>query len=166
MKKSGGLVNILSVALHTFSIIGSFSVESHHQSCNKKANRQNPTRDIFLSFCTSSIQQRHCVVYNNIFMYIVHRMENLCSWSCDQITELHLNIAQAPLRCLPGRWMHQSSTDQCRGRKGDMKRKPHSTKYAPLQGTQPKSYSDCSSVSFMRSSFNVIVHHWDHINSM
>lgn len=62
--------------------------------------------------------------------------------------------------------MHQSSTDQCRGRKGDMKRKPRWTKYAPLRGTQPKSYSDCSSVSFMRSSFNVIVHHWDHINSM
>lgn len=99
-------------------------------------------------------------------MYIVHRMENLCIWSCDQITELHLNIAQAPLRCLPGSWMHQSSTDQCRGRKGDMKRKPHSTKDAPLWGTQPKHYSDCSPVSFMRSSFNVIVHHCDHNNSM
>lgn len=43
-------------------------------------------------------------------------MENLCFWPCDQITELHLNIAQAPLRCLPGRWMHQSSSDQCRGK--------------------------------------------------
>lgn len=66
--------------------------------------------------------------------------------------------------------MHQSSTDQCGGRKGgrkgDMKRKPHSTKHAPLRGTRPKSYSDCSSVPFMRSSFNVIVHYWDHINSM
>ena len=58
-------------------------------------------------------------------MYIVHRMENLCLWSGDQITELHLNIAQAPLRCLPGSWRHRSSTDQCRGRKGDMERKPH-----------------------------------------
>lgn len=82
-------------------------------------------------------------------MYIVHRMVNRCCWSCDQITELHLNIAQAPLRCLPGSWTHQSSTDQCRGRKGDMKRKPHSTKYAPLRGTQPTSYSDCSSGPLM-----------------
>lgn len=34
-EKEWSLVNILSVALHTFSIIGSFSVQSHHQSCNK-----------------------------------------------------------------------------------------------------------------------------------
>lgn len=93
-------------------------------------------------------------------MHIVHRMKNLCLWPCDQTTELHLNIAQAPLKCLPGSWTHQSSTDQCRGGKGDMKRKPHWTKDAPLWGTKPTSYSDCSSVSLMRSSFNAIVHHW------
>lgn len=151
------------MALHTFSIIGSFSVQSHHQSCNIQM-KQNPTR--YFSFCTSSIQQRHCVIYINMFMNTFLMMEKLCFWSPDLITELHLNIAQAPLRCLPGSWIHLFSTDQCRGRKGDMKKKPHSTKCAPLWGTQPKDDSDCSSVSFMRSSLNVIVHHWDHINSM
>lgn len=35
-EKSGGLVNILSVALHTFSVIGIFLVQSHKQSCNTK----------------------------------------------------------------------------------------------------------------------------------
>lgn len=32
-----------------------------------------------------------------------------------------------------------------------MERKSHLTKRAPLRGTQPKYYSDCSSVSFMGS---------------
>lgn len=64
------MVNILSVALHTFSIIGSFSVQSHHQSCKKKQIEAN--NRYFVQFAPDQYT-RDSVVYNNIFMYIVHR---------------------------------------------------------------------------------------------
>lgn len=80
-------------------------------------------------------------------MYIVHRMEENCvsghvtsNWITSQYSTSTTKMSTRKLNAPVQYRLVQRK-----------ERKSHLTKRAPLRGTQPKYYSDCSSVSFMGS---------------
>ena len=104
--KEWGFGKHLLVALHTFSIIGSFSVQFHHYTKKKQKKhlicRVAPNQITYLRFRTSSIQQIHCA-----FLFYYHwqiqfpKMEDInlelpVAWPENWITSQHSTSTTLP----------------------------------------------------------------------